>query len=225
MVAERAAQAGDYSFNNIGISGYFMLLSTMPDDLREEKGYYAVGGCGGNIAWHTENDQLDVADKEILERDIKIYLLAVLRNANAEILPFDWRLATREFGATLERYASAAGERFDLAPARTAVDDLHRALETFYRAVEAGGLTASAANAVIAGLARELIPVNFTRDGAFRHDPALVIPQLPDLALALELTDLSEERLGFAQMELMRGRNRVVASLRRATRQVLAATA
>ena len=32
LYAERAHQAGDYSFNNIGISSYFMLLSTMPDE-------------------------------------------------------------------------------------------------------------------------------------------------------------------------------------------------
>ncbi|PSM16961.1 hypothetical protein C7T96_18015 [Nitratireductor sp. StC3] len=63
--------------------------------LREEKGDYTVGGCGGNIAWHTENDTLEIADKDILLRDIKVYLLAVLRNANADILPFDWRATTK----------------------------------------------------------------------------------------------------------------------------------
>ena len=52
--AHRCAPA-TYSFNNLGLSTFFMLSSTMPDDLREEKGYYAVGGCGGNIAWHTED--------------------------------------------------------------------------------------------------------------------------------------------------------------------------
>lgn len=72
-----------------------MLSSTMPDVLREEKGDYTVGGCGGNIAWHTENDTLEIADKDILLHDIKVYLLAVLRNANADILPFDWRATTK----------------------------------------------------------------------------------------------------------------------------------
>ncbi len=62
---ERPHRAGDYAFNNIGISSLFMLSSTMPDKLREEKSYYTVGGCGGNIAWHTENDLIDVADREI----------------------------------------------------------------------------------------------------------------------------------------------------------------
>src|SRR5215831_16082454 len=60
---ERPHRAGDYAFKNIGISSFFMLSSAMPDALRAEKGYYTVGGCGGNIAWHTEHDLIDIADK------------------------------------------------------------------------------------------------------------------------------------------------------------------
>ena len=113
---ERAHRAGDYSFNNIGISSYYMLSSTMTPEKRAEKGYYAVGGCGGNIAWHTENDTIEIADKDILLRDIKVYLLSVLRNANAEILPFDWRLTAKEFLGTIAGYQKKAGDRFDLGP-------------------------------------------------------------------------------------------------------------
>ncbi len=220
MVAERAAQAGDYSFNNIGISGYFMLLSTMPDDLRGTKGYYGVGGCGGNIAWHTENDTLEIADRDILLDDIKIYALAAFRNANVDVLPFDWRATTAEFHQVLARYQSAAGERFDLAPAVEAVGTLDRALERFYAGVANGGVAAAEANDVIQTLARLLVPINFTTQGAFRHDPALTIPQLPDLALARDLAGMPADKVGFAQMELLRGRNRVIATLRDATRRV-----
>ncbi|HKI55776.1 MAG TPA: M28 family peptidase [Trueperaceae bacterium] len=220
MIAERAHQAGDYSFNNIGVSGYFMLLSTMPDELRAEKGYYGVGGCGGNIAWHTENDTLEIADKDILLDDIKIYALAAFRNANVEVLPFDWRAATSEFAETLARYQRAAGEDFDLAPAAEAVDALHAALDSFYECVASGAIASAEANDVIHSLARRLVPINFTTQGAFRHDPALTIPPLPDLALALRLGSLGEDERGFARMELLRGRNRVVATLRDATRRV-----
>jgi Zn-dependent M28 family amino/carboxypeptidase len=67
---ERPHQAGDYSFNNIGISSFFMLLSTMPDEERERLGYYGVGGCGANIEWHTEEDLIHIADREILMKDM-----------------------------------------------------------------------------------------------------------------------------------------------------------
>ncbi|MFN6977476.1 MAG: M28 family peptidase, partial [Gemmobacter sp.] len=135
---ERPHRAGDYSFNNIGISGYFMLSSTMPDALRDEKGYYPVGGCGANIAWHTENDTIEIADRDILHRDIKVYLLAILRTANAAVLPFDWRLTAKEFLGTIAAYQQAAGDRFDLGPSRAAAEALLAALEAFHAGVAAG---------------------------------------------------------------------------------------
>lgn len=225
LYAERAHQAGDYSFNNIGISSYFMLLSTMPDDLRAEKGYYGVGGCGGNIAWHTENDTLEIADKDILLTDIKIYLLAVLRNANADILPYNWRAVSKDFSETLARYQKAAGKKFDFSAASEAVTAFDKSLKSFYSSIKKGTVDAAEANAVLLELARLLVPLNFTQDVRFFHDPALTIPALPDLAPALELNKYKGDTLGFAKTELTRGQNKVVATLRQATRRVDAALA
>ena len=225
LYAERAHQAGDYSFNNIGISSYFMLLSTMPDDLREEKGYYGVGGCGGNIAWHTENDTLEIADKDILLTDIKIYLLAVFRNANAKILPYNWRAISKNFGQTLERYQKAAGEKFDLSAAQEAVAAFDKRLERFYSEIDKEAVEPAAANQVQLELARLLVPLNFTQDARFFHDPALTIPALPDLAAAEQLEKYQGDHLGFAKTELKRGQNKVVATLRQATLRVDAALA
>jgi hypothetical protein len=223
--AERAHQAGDYSFNNIGISSYFMLLSTMPDELRAEKGYYTVGGCGGNIAWHTENDTMEIADRNILLKDIKIYALSAFRNANAELIPFDWRATTREFAATIQRYQDAAGDQFDLGLAQQATQELTSLLEAFYRQAEEGSLAPELANDVILELARILVPINFTRGGRFWHDPALSVPPLPDLATAKDLGRHDDDTLGFALTQLVRGQNRVVSALRQATRSVTRALA
>ena len=66
----RPLRAGDYSFNQIGPTGLYMLLSNIPIEERKRRGYYAVGGCGGNIAWHTPDDLMPVADLEILRRDL-----------------------------------------------------------------------------------------------------------------------------------------------------------
>ncbi len=217
---ERPHRAGDYAFNNIGISSFFMLSSTMPDELRAEKGYYAVGGCGGNIAWHTEHDTLEIADREILERDIKVYLAAVMGVANADILPFDWRATAQEFADTLGRYQEAAGDRFDLSPAATAVNELTASLEAFYAGIDDGSVASEVANEVIAGLARILVPLNFTREARFRHDPALPVPPLPTLATATELDGFDSETIGFARTQLIRGQNRVVSALRDARRWV-----
>jgi len=217
---KRANQAGDYSFNNIGLSSYFMLSSTMPDDVRAQKNYYAVSGCGGNIAWHTENDIIEIADRDILDTDMRVYLLAVLRHANGEVLPVDWRTAVAEFGATLEAYARAAGEHADLSPARASLAALGARLDTLYTAIDARSLGAPAANEALMRLARVLVPINFTREPRFRHDPAYTVPPLPTLAIAAQLAGMAGDRLGFARTQLLRGQNQFVGAMREAERIV-----
>lgn len=217
---ERAHQAGDYSFNNIGLSSYLMLSSTMPETLREEKGYYAVGGCGGNIAWHTEDDTIEIADRDHLLRDIKIYLAAVRRAANATVAPFDFSRTLADFGRTLEARQAAAGEHFSFQAARDALAGLEAVLAQF--TAHAGSLEASnpsdaavrRTNQAIRRLARLLVPVNYTRETSFFHDPAETISPLPDLEPALEISKVAPQQRGFYRTHLTRGQNRLVAALR-----------
>jgi N-acetylated-alpha-linked acidic dipeptidase len=219
-LGERPHRAGDYSFNNIGISSLLMLSSTMPDELRKQKGYYTVGGCGGNIAWHTENDDIEIADREIMLRDTKVYLALVVGIADAEILPFDWRAQVDEFSQTIDLYQKAAAEAFDLGPAASACSSLGQALATFYAEIEEGRIAPQAANGVIQRLARILVPINYTRAPRFRHDPATPVPPLPTIALATELKEYAPAKLGFAMTQLTRGQNRLVAALREAERLI-----
>ncbi len=121
---ERPHRAGDYSFNNIGISSFFMLLSSKPQAAIQAEGLYDVGGCGGNIEWHTEDDGIQVADRDNLLRDIKVYITALSRVANSDIYPFDFLAVADEFAGVLDDYALAAAGRFDLSPARAAVEAL-----------------------------------------------------------------------------------------------------
>ena len=218
VAIHRPPQAGDYSFNNIGLPSFFMLSSTMPDALRAEKGYYDVSGCGANIAWHTENDQLEIADRNILMNDMKIYLLSVLRVANAEVLPFDWAATCDEFLATIAGYEKASQGLADLGPARAATEALKAAL---------AGLSAAPVekrNAALQELARVLVPVNYTREARFRHDPAYTVPPLPTLAVAAELPEFAEGHMRkMAQTELLRGQNRYLAAIDQACRIVAAA--
>jgi hypothetical protein len=213
---ERPHRAGDYSFNNIGLSSLLMLSSTMPDDLRAKKGYYTVGGCGGNIAWHTENDVMDIADRDILHRDMKVYLAVVAGIADAAVLPFDWRMQVAEFVETIDSYQKAAGKVFDLGPSRAAALALMKTLEAFYAALAKGSVDTDAANTAIQRLARILVPINYTRGPRFRHDPATPIPALPTISAATELKGLDKTTLGFAKTQLHRGQNRLIAALREA---------
>jgi len=212
---ERPHQAGDYSFNNIGISSFFMLLSTMPKDLIEEKGYYPVGGCGANIAWHTENDTLEIADKDNLMRDLRVYTATIQRVLNNPLHPFDFRKLAAELRETATRYRAAAGDDVDFSPVMTALDELDEALAALYAAAD--GLTNNAVtdarvrayNDAILELGRTLILINYTRHGRFRTEPAVRIPPLPDLEPAMNLAKLSGHQRHVTKTHLVRGVNRV----------------
>jgi hypothetical protein len=69
-----------------------------------------------------------------------------------------------------------------------------------------------------------LVPLNYTREPRFRHDPAYTVPRLPTLAIAGELpTFIDTHQRRCAMVELMRGQNRFVAAMDEARRLVEAA--
>jgi len=220
FATKRPKQAGDYSFSNIGLTGFYMLSSTMPEALKAEKGYYDVSGCGGNIAWHTENDTLEIADRDFLLRDIHIYLLSTLRVTQPALLPFDFTATAEELRGHIARYASAAAGVFDLAPALAAIDAFAVAVSAFHQGATTGTIPATRANQVMKELARILVPLNYTTGPRFTHDPAVTAPPVPCLAVASEIARHSGLMLGFAKTQLMRGQNRAVAALQAATRLV-----
>ena len=219
---ERPPRAGDYSFNDIGLSSFYMLSSTMSEEDRAAQQYYAVGGCGGNIAWHTEDDLMEIADKDNLLRDMRVYAASVLRVLNAPVHPFDWTRTAAEFRQTLDKYQRAAGDQFDFGQARAALDALQAGFDTFYGKAPARGTAKTVAvrrfNAAQRRLARLLVPVNYSRMPAFWHDPAVNVPPLPDLAPALGASRAAGNTAqeGILRAHLTRGQNRLAWALEQA---------
>lgn len=216
----RPLRSGDYSFDNIGITSFFMLSSSMPEELAKEKGYYPVGGCGGNIAWHTKDDTLEIADLAILKKDIMIYLAAVTRAANALILPFNFVDTAAEFIETIKHYQEEAGEHFDFTAVLKEAEHLKNDLEKFYQKAKSvsGKITdpeVKAINEKIIKLARILVPINYTRKGKFRHDPAQAVSPLPDIAPAgqLKKTEKGSHYYNVVRTHLQRGCNRIIWAL------------
>jgi N-acetylated-alpha-linked acidic dipeptidase len=212
---ERAPRAGDYSFNQIGISSFYMLSSTMSQEARDAKGYYPVGGCGGNLAWHTEDDTLEIADRDNLLRDMRVYAASMLRVLNAPALPFDWRRATADFRKNLERYQQATGDDFSLGPAFEALSDLDASLDHLYADPprgDAGAPEARRFNRAQTALARILVPVNYSRATPFHHDSTYEPLPLPDLSPATGMPNVRGDahQRGVLQAHLLRGRNRLV---------------
>jgi hypothetical protein len=246
-IGQRPLRAGDYSFNQIGLTSFFMLLSNIPSEEREALGFYPTGGCGGNIAWHTEDDVLAVAERVNLERDLTVYVVALSRVLNADILPFDFRQTARELGKALAEYADDAGEWLDLSPALEELEALKRELEWLYdeplqvsgnggpppghgegEAKSPGSVPAERVNSVLLELARILVPVGYAEGERFEHDPALpraVIPKLAGIGDLAERAAADPDNLRFLQTGLRRRVNQVANRLYEAAQVVRRARA
>ena len=222
----RPLRAGDYSFNQIGPTGLYMLLSNIPIDERKRRGYYAVGGCGGNIAWHTPDDLMPVADLEILRRDLHVYLTTIVRILNAPLHPFDYAAAADEMRAAVASYHAAAAGVVDFAPLLADLDALALAITDWRARADArtteGADTATrrALNATIRRIARLLVPLNYAVGERFDHDPALKLGPVPKLEAATSLAAAPPELQRFMQVGLTRELNKVRATLRAVHREL-----
>ena len=214
---KRPLRAGDYSFNQIGLTGFFMLLSNIPPGRRKELGHnYIVGGCGGNTAWHTEKDLLDVADPDVLFTNINIYVAAITRVLNADILPFEHSRAAREIREQLEKYQASCKGHLNLAVAIEAARQLEESLGKFERtSKDVAPSKRPEFNQAITDIARLLVPVNYARGERFDHDAAVSLPAVPKLDRAPLLADLAKDHMLYRslQTELIRETNKIVDSL------------
>jgi hypothetical protein len=206
---KRPSQSSDYSFNNLGISGCFSASSRIPKAEVERRGWYFVMGNGGNTAWHTDRDQLEVAEPGVLLTDIRLYALAVFRLATQPTLPLEPGALVVELMGHLDRYAMMAGERFDFTPARAALTDLSARISAF----EAASPSPEALTATRLAVLRHLVPLDYTRGTRYRRDIGLPAAPLTHLAVAAELDRYPPQALGFALATLTRGQNHVVAAV------------
>lgn len=223
----RPIRAGDYSFNQIGPTGFYMLLSNIPSDERKRRGYYAVGGCGGNIAWHTPDDLMPVADLEVLRRDLAVYITTILRVLNAPLYPFDYAAAVDEIQDVIAGYQAALNGEVDFAPVLADLAALADEIRTWRTQAErqVRERTADPAerrrlNAAMRQLARVLVPLNYARGERFDHDPAMKFGAVPRLEAATTLASAPEEMKPFIKVGLIRERNKVRALLRAARREL-----
>jgi N-acetylated-alpha-linked acidic dipeptidase len=210
-------RAGDYSFDNLGITGFFMLSSNIPPAEREERGYHPVGGCGGNSdAWHVSTDTLDKAGEDELLRDIRVYVTSVARVLNADVLPFDHARNARKLREAVEGYADVAGEQFDFSPTLDALDSLEADLEAFQEAAHAGDIDANEANETITKLSRVLTRLYLVERGQFQQDPAVSRQPFPRYSVARKYDFETGEDAKFVGVQLKREQNTVVQELKRA---------
>ncbi len=223
----RPLRAGDYSFNQIGPTGLYMLLSNIPQEERQRRGYYAVGGCGGNTAWHTPDDLMPVADLEILERDLAVYLTTIIRIVNAPLHPFDYAVTIDEIRVAVQQYHEAAAGEMDFEPIIADLIELRSDILTWRSMAESrlGGMEnhdneRRGFNVVLRRVARHLVPLNYARGERFDHDPALKFGAVPRLEAATNLPGMSADLKRFAKIGLKREMNKVRSTIRAVRREL-----
>ena len=223
--AARVARAGDCSFSNLGVGTFYMLFTSIPEDVRKAKGLYHVGGSGGNNEWHHEDDTLEVADKGNLLRDTKAYALSVMRFANSPVLPYNFADASEEILRTIQGYARLAEESgVDLMPAVKEAEAFaatcKKLLDKQVSLVGKGiaDPEVKVINDAFLQLDRLVVRLNYVRGDHFRQDPALESKPVPDLAFGEELAgaEKGSDRYHLICMQLLRGSNKVVWALRKA---------
>ena len=231
LTYKRFGRAGDQSFWGVGLSSMFMSLSQQgePDAVSADQAFLLGGGGsvarGGGLGWwwHTTEDTLDKVDPAFLTRDTKVYVEVVGRLATDAWLGLDISAAITDLQAQVTECAA------EWASALTGGDDDSLgfdALQVDLAALSGAAerLVASAASAdeaqqaalsrqIVAAL-RPLTRVNFTRGGAFAHDPALNQPPLPALRAPQGFADLAEGERWAAQHGVRRAMNGVRQAVR-----------
>lgn len=217
----RPRRSGDYSFYNLGVTGLLCLSSSIPQEVREARGYHPVSGSGGNSeAWHLTTNTLDKADPDVLLRDIRVYLAVLARLLADETLPLNYRRTVARHREHVADYDEAAGDHLDLDEVDDSLAALEDEVETFYGELEDGELDPDVANEAMKQLSRRLVSVNFASEGRYEQDLAVQRPPYPSLSPVKRLDDLEGNNYRFQHRALIRARNDVVHQLRQARREL-----
>jgi N-acetylated-alpha-linked acidic dipeptidase len=202
-------RGGDLSFLNLGLSTLFMLSSNMSNQSRKERGLYGVGGCGGNLEWHTEADTIEIADRVTLLRDMRLYAGTAFRAANLAVHPLDFRSTLAQIASTLDGYEARLGGLLDwrplegeLASTQAVVDQLYKGLSNVTSIEDARRY-----NDAILVIGRALVSALYSREGKYRQDVADHIPLLPEFGAAADAVGAVPD--GILRTELLRASNRL----------------
>jgi len=214
----RPSRNSDQSFYGLGIPA----LGASPKIFFAEKGPMPV--AIDKIWWHTTEDTLDKADKELLVRDTQLYTALVFRLCNAPILPFDFQNTVKDFQTTLEALQKEVEDTIDFSTPLKYCDALTKQISLFDEIlgsrvqplVATGGEKVETIlqkiNNCLMGVSRTLNSVLYSKTGKFEQDPAGFWQLLPGLQPATQLPKLDprSNEFRFLKTQLVRERNRVV---------------
>lgn len=172
----RVGRSGDYSFNNIGISGCMLTSSMTPQLERQRNGWYSVGGCGGSPVWHTEDDVMRIADEDVLFNDIRLYAFIIGRLVNDRVLPIDLRTSLEDNKDYIFKKLNLIKKPFKVEEILECISLLERRLDDLYRTKEKNP---EVFNQKIKYLSRYIVRIGYAEGDIFDQDPARFLPQTP----------------------------------------------
>ncbi len=218
----RPFRAGDSAFQGIGIPEVSIGLPEIPPGHPDRADY--VGGSERGWWWHTPEDTLDKIDMRALVRDTELRLAELYALATLPVLPYRISPIAQNYGRALADLHTAVGVHLDLnVPIERArrLEAKARELDAEadkLRLAAASGEASSrvlALNRLFLRLSHSLNATLYTASGRFEQDPAAPLPILPGLDPARELAQLdpASDRYGFLLTEMVRQRNRVIATL------------
>lgn len=202
----RPVRAGDYSFNNLGVTGLFMNVSNVPPEVREERGWVTRKDPE---RYHQPTDTIEKADPDILVRDVRVFVVLLHRLLSAEVLPLDHRTTLEEHREILRQYDEDAGDLFDLSPLLSELEALEGEVTSLYDKISDSDIAPSTANTAITELSRALVRSYFTERGQFDQDSTLFRSPYPKLTDVQELDRLSESDRRIVDTHLKRSRNEI----------------
>ena len=210
----RPGRDSDSSFQGLGIP-FFSIGVPGP-----ERGSPDVDAAGRIVYWHTAEDTLDKIDMSALALDTQYRVMQLYDLATMRVLPHQVDPIARAYVAAVKDLADAAGSLFDLASTvklAAALDDAAARFDRTRTSVADGEIADR--NALVVDLTRHLNATLYAGAGRFDQDPAAELPVLPLLARAKDLAALPRDgdQFGFLETALIRGRNKVEATLRNAT--------
>jgi len=196
----RPGRNSDQSFNGIGLP----LLQISHSRLAEDGGYWW---------WHTPDDTFDKIDFDVLKTDTDLYADALAALLAAPVLPVDLVAQVAALGESIARLQSEAAERFDLSATSRRQAVLLELVARLQQDIAAGAL--AEADLQLVRIIRPLHRVMYSPSSPFHPDSGLEGGSLPGLTplRTLSAADPSSDTYRFAEVTLVRERNRLLEAL------------
>lgn len=189
----------DQSFQNIGITPYFIWSSVLRDNHPD-----TTGNSFMSWWWHTEEDKLKYYDKNVLLDDVKIYLLAIKRLITSDMKVFDITKLLEKVFNRLVSLNKRYNTRIDLSKSVKEFEEMKKTFNLSYDK----GLN----NKEILYILKKINQIYYTVGESYQQDFALEQDEVPgfDNLIFLEKYSDDEYYLNILLNELLCQQNRVI---------------